>query len=176
MRPVGLAAGVGFTGLPILNDVARFPICGLPIFFGGLIPEPGWDGIDQYQAAMSGWTTQTFDHEGVRVLHLRQMGTSHKSIIHGRVRRGRSGYYMGSHPIWMIASALFHLRDYPYAVASLATLTGYFGAMFARTPRVNSLELIRFIRKKQLSTLKSMWRVSSACRSAANEGEISWQQ
>jgi poly-beta-1,6-N-acetyl-D-glucosamine synthase len=139
---------------------------------GGLIEEPGWDGIDQYQAAMLGWTTRTFDQESVCVLHLRQMGTSHKSIIHGRMRRGASGHYMGSHPVWMIASALFHVTDPPYVLASVSTLAGYFAAMLRGAQRINNPELIQFIRRKQISTLKSICRLSFARPKARNKGEF----
>jgi biofilm PGA synthesis N-glycosyltransferase PgaC len=143
---------------------------------GGLIEEPGWDGIDQYQAAFLGWTTRTFDGEGVRVLHLRQMGSSHRGLLHGRMRRGRSGYYMGSHPLWMIASALFHVLDSPFLLASLATLAGYFMALWRGASRVDNPELIQFLRKKQMSTLRSMWRAPLS-HSRRNGAEvISWQQ
>jgi biofilm PGA synthesis N-glycosyltransferase PgaC len=142
---------------------------------GGLVENAAWDGIDQYQAAMHGWSTRSFDDEGMRVLHLRQMGASHKGILHGRMRRGESGYFMGSHPLWMLASAAFHLRDVPYVLASAATLAGYFRAMWRQAPRVDRPELIQFIRRKQISTLISMWRpfISRGGRSAE---AISWQQ
>jgi glycosyltransferase involved in cell wall biosynthesis len=142
---------------------------------GGLIEEPGWDGIDQYQAAFSGWTTHTFDRDGMSVLHLRQMGSSHRGLLHGRARRGRSGYYMGSHPLWILASAVFHATDSPFLLASLATLAGYFRALWRGEPKVNNPELIHFIRKKQLSILRSKLRVIWPLR--RNNGEvISWQQ
>jgi biofilm PGA synthesis N-glycosyltransferase PgaC len=51
---------------------------------GGMVEHPCWDGIDQYQAAMHGWTTENLDREGLRVLHLRQMGSSDKGILQGR--------------------------------------------------------------------------------------------
>lgn len=143
---------------------------------GGLIEEPGWDGIDQYQAALAGWTTRTFDGEGVRVLHLRQMGASHRGILHGRMRRGRSGYYMGSHPAWMLASALFHIFDSPCVAASMATLAGYFGAWWQNAPRINNPALIGFIRKKQMSTLQSMWRIPFARLRGRTSEVVSWQR
>jgi poly-beta-1,6-N-acetyl-D-glucosamine synthase len=122
---------------------------------GGVIEEPGWDGIDQYQAAMHGWSTRTFDREGLRVLHLRPVGSSHKGVLHGRMRRGRSGYFMGSHPVWMLASAFFHICDPPSVIGSLFTLKGYFTCLWRRDPTINNPELIAFIRKKQLSLLRS---------------------
>jgi glycosyltransferase involved in cell wall biosynthesis len=143
---------------------------------GGLIEEPGWDGIDQYQAAFYGWTTRTFDREGMSVLHLRQMGSSHRGLLHGRARRGRSGYFMGSHPLWMLASAVFHASDSPFLLASLATLAGYFKAWGRSEPRINNPELIRFIRKKQLSILRSKLRVPFGLPKRNDSEVISWQQ
>lgn len=143
---------------------------------GGLIEEPGWDGIDQYQAAFCGWTTRTFDREGLNVLHLRQMGSSHRGLLHGRARRGRSGYYMGSHPLWMMASAVFHASDSPFLLASVATLVGYFKAWWRGDARVNNPDLIQFIRRKQLAVLGSKVRVRFGMSRRNNAEVISWQQ
>ena len=122
---------------------------------GGVIDEAGWDGIDQYQAALHGWSTRTFDGEGFRVLHLRPVGSSHKGVLHGRLRRGRSGYHMGSHPLWMLASSLFHLSDPPILLGSLFTLWGYFQAQCKGVPRIDNGRLIAFIRARQLAILRA---------------------
>jgi glycosyltransferase involved in cell wall biosynthesis len=122
---------------------------------GRLIEEPGWDGIDQYQAAMRGWSTQTFDGDGFSVLHLRPVGSSDRGVLRGRSRRGRSGYFMGSHPLWMLASAMFHIGDSPFILGSLFTLKGYFTALWSKDPKINNPELIAFIRRSQLSALRA---------------------
>ena len=143
---------------------------------GGPINEPGWDGTDQYQAAMSGWTTRTFDHQEVRVTHLRKMGSSYKSIVHGRLRRGTSGYFMGSHPLWMLASAFYHATDSPWVVSSVSTLAGYFMAMLRRGPRVENPVLIQFVRRKQLDKLKALCRHSMASVISAGSGVTLWRR
>ncbi len=61
---------------------------------GGLVPYAGWDGIDCFRAIMLGWETRTFTDPDLRIVHLRQMGSSHKSIFHGRVRRGKAMYLL----------------------------------------------------------------------------------
>jgi poly-beta-1,6-N-acetyl-D-glucosamine synthase len=123
---------------------------------GGLVNNPGWDGIDSYAAMMHGWETRTFDREPAKVIHLRRMGSSDRSIFHGRLRRGRSSYFMGSHPLWMVASAAYHVSDRPYCLASIFTLAGYFQAMLSRYPQLTDVRLRRFIQTRQLRTLASL--------------------
>lgn len=162
---LGIAAGQIYDVLP---DGRRAPLRSAPEMtagaikcwrracfdsINGLVNAPGWDGIDCYMAMMNGWQTRTFPDGDTAVLHLRWTGSSHKSLYHGQIRRGQSVYYMGSHPLWALASTAFHLLDRPFVLASLCTLYGYLSACLRGGPRIADERLRRFVRARQLSKL-----------------------
>lgn len=121
---------------------------------GGFVREVMWDGIDCHKARMLGWTPVSWDEPELRFDHLRPMGSSQQSIYTGRRRHGFGQYLMGTHPLFMIASAINRMRQRPFMLGGLAMLHGYFGAMPRRVPRHADAELVRFIRSYQLQALR----------------------
>lgn len=120
---------------------------------GGFVREVMWDGIDCHKARQLGWTPRSWDEPELRFDHLRPMGSSQNSIYTGRRRHGFGQYYMGTHPIFMIASAINKSRVPPYLLGGFAMLQGYFGAMLKRTTRQTDTDLQRFIRSYQWKAL-----------------------
>lgn len=102
---------------------------------GGFVRELMWDGIDGHRCRMLGWVAVSWDDAALNFHHLRPMGTSHKNWWTGRVRHGFGQYYMGTGPLYMLASAVFRLRHPPVVVGSAAMLWGYFRSMLTRKPR-----------------------------------------
>ena len=96
---------------------------------GGLVREVMWDGIDFHRARMFGWKTWSFREPNLRILHHRLMGSSHKNILHGRMRWGRGQWFMGTHPLYIIASGVFRMRERPFIVGGLLIIAGYFEGM-----------------------------------------------
>jgi hypothetical protein len=121
---------------------------------GGFVREVMWDGIDCHKARQLGWTPVSWDDPDLRFEHLRPMGSSQQSIYTGRRRHGFGQYYMGSHPLFLIASAVNRMRQPPYILGGLAMLQGYLGAVLRRAPRHGDAELVAFIRAYQLSALR----------------------
>lgn len=121
---------------------------------GGIEPSVGWDGIDCYQAMRRGWRTRTLDDPALEMLHLRRMGTSHKSILHGCARRGRGLRYNGAHPVWVLASATYRLLDRPYVLAGLAVLAGYVDASLRHAPQIPDEGFITYLRGWQMRKLR----------------------
>lgn len=121
---------------------------------GGFVKEVMWDGIDCHKARSLGWTPHSWDEPELRFTHLRPMGSSQQSIWTGRRRHGFGQYYMGTHPLFMIASAIFRMRDKPYVLGGLAMLHGYFGALLRGEDRQSDKDLIGFIRAYQLRALR----------------------
>ena len=60
---------------------------------------------------------------------------------------------MGSHPLFLIASAINKARQKPYVLGGFAMLLGYFGAMLRRADQHGDTELIAFIRDYQKRAL-----------------------
>jgi biofilm PGA synthesis N-glycosyltransferase PgaC len=121
---------------------------------GGFVREVMWDGIDCHKARQLGWTPVSWDDPELRFEHLRPMGSSQQSIYTGRRRHGFGQYYMGTHPLFIIASAVNRMRQPPFVLGGLAMLQGYFGAMLRGVPRHGDAELRAFIRAYQLQALR----------------------
>lgn len=121
---------------------------------GGFVREVMWDGIDCHKARQLGWTPVSWDEPELRFEHLRPMGSSQQSIYTGRKRHGFGQYYMGTHPLFMIASAFNRMRQPPFIVGGIAMLHGYFGAMLRGVARHQDVELVAFIRSYQLQALR----------------------
>ncbi len=120
---------------------------------GGFVKELMWDGIDTHRCRMMGWKAASWDEPNLTFIHLRPMGTSHKSWITGRIRHGRGQYFMGTSPLYMIASALYRVFHPPIIVGCAAMLWGYFKAMFTHGKRYNDPAFRRFLRSYQRACL-----------------------
>jgi len=116
---------------------------------GGFVRELMWDGIDTHRCRMWGWRAASWDGEHLKFVHLRPMGTSHKSWITGRIRHGRGQYFMGTGPFYMTASALYRLFHPPVVVGCLAMLYGYFRAMLRGQRRYDDPGFRAFLRAYQ---------------------------
>jgi len=120
---------------------------------GGFVREVMWDGIDTHRCRQLGWIASSSDAPELRFLHLRPMGTSHKNWWTGRARHGYGQYYMGTSPIWMLASALFRMSRPPIVIGGLAMLHGYLRSWLAGAPRYGDDEFRRFLRRYQIQCL-----------------------
>lgn len=121
---------------------------------GGFVHEVMWDGIDCHTARMKGWAPKSWDEEGLRFEHLRPMGSSQQSIYTGRRRHGFGQHYMGSDPLYFIATAINKMRHPPVVLGGLAMLQGYFSAMLWRSRQHADPALRAFIRDYQRRALR----------------------
>ena len=120
---------------------------------GGFVREVMWDGIDVHRCRQLGWIATSWDDVELRFLHLRPMGTSHKSWWTGRARHGSGQYFMGTGPLWMLATALFRMTRPPLVVGGIAMLYGYCRSFVTRAPRFGNEEFRRFLRSYHLRCL-----------------------
>lgn len=120
---------------------------------GGFVREIMWDGIDGHRCRQLGWIAASWDEPELRFAHLRPMGTSHKNWWTGRVRHGFGQYFMGTTPLYMLASAAFRMTRPPVLVGGLGMLHGYFRSMLVRAPRYGDGEFRRFLRRYQWASL-----------------------
>lgn len=120
---------------------------------GGFVREVLWDGIDTHRCRMLGWKAASWDDPDIRFTHLRPMGSSQKGVLTGRVRHGRGQYFMGTDPLYMLASAVFRMGKRPFVTGGAAMLWGYAKAAFQGIPRYGDEEFRRFLRHYQRQVL-----------------------
>ena len=124
---------------------------------GGFVREVMWDGIDFHRARMFGWRTRSFRDPDLRILHHRLMGSSHRNIYHGRTRWGRGQWFMGTHPLYIVASGVFRMRERPFVVGGLLIIAGYARAAWERAPRYDDPRFRRHLHAWQLKRLGLGW-------------------
>ncbi len=122
---------------------------------GGFVREVMWDGIDCHKARMLGWKAVSWRDPELEFEHLRPMGSSQQNIYAGRRRHGRGQYFMGTDPLYFLATAVNRMRYRPYLLGGLATLQGYLGAWWRGEAQLPDPELRAFIRAYQREVL---WR------------------
>jgi poly-beta-1,6-N-acetyl-D-glucosamine synthase len=120
---------------------------------GGFVRMVGWDGIDGHMCRLNGWIAMSIMDDELKVVHLRQMGSSDKGVMHGRMRGGQGKWRLGSSPWYLLATSVYRAFDKPYLIGSCAMVYGYFSAMVSRVERYNNSAYIRFLRKYEWSSL-----------------------
>jgi poly-beta-1,6-N-acetyl-D-glucosamine synthase len=140
---------------------------------GGFVRQVMWDGIDCHRCRMLGWVAESVDDEALRFIHLRPMGSSDKGIWTGRVRAGFGQYFMGTAPVYLVASTIFRLHKHPRVVGSVAMLWGYFSSALRGAARYDDREFRRFLRSYQYACLLLGKR--RATRKFDEEREAVWR-
>jgi glycosyltransferase involved in cell wall biosynthesis len=120
---------------------------------GGFVREVMWDGIDGHRCRQLGWIAASWSDPELRFVHLRPMGTSHRSWWTGRKRHGFGQYFMGTSPAYMLASAAYRMSRPPIVVGGIGMLYGYFASLLRRSPRYGDATFRRFLRRYQWSCL-----------------------
>ena len=121
---------------------------------GGFVREVMWDGIDCHRCRMLGWEARSDDDENLRLVHLRLMGSSFRSVYHGRLRWGRGQWFMGTHPLYLLGIAIYRTFERPRGLGGLCILAGYFGQLIRRAPRYDAPGFRRHLHAWQMGELK----------------------
>lgn len=120
---------------------------------GGFVTEVGWDIIDCHRCRMLGWRALAYNDEDLAFEHLRPMGSSYRSIWHGRLRHGFGQHFLGTHPLFMLASFVYRLNKAPVVIGALGMLCGYAMSWLQGKPRYRDLAFRRYLRRYQLRSL-----------------------
>lgn len=120
---------------------------------GGFVHGVMWDGIDCHRCRLLGWRAASYDAPELRFLHLRPMGSSHKSLWTGRTRHGFGQWFMGTGFPYMFASAVFRMSRPPLLVGGLGMLWGYVRSALRGERRYDDLEFRAFLRRYQRECL-----------------------
>jgi glycosyltransferase involved in cell wall biosynthesis len=126
---------------------------------GGLTPSKvgGADTIAEITARMRGWQTRSFSD--LRVLHYRQIGirTRSPNVWHARIHAGIFQYSMGYHWLFVLVRSLYKIFERPYLLGSILTLCGFSLANLQRKERAVSNEVVKYLRREQLSKLSRIF-------------------
>jgi hypothetical protein len=120
---------------------------------GGFVREVCWDGIDGHMCRMKGWIASSVRDRELRILHLRQLGSSHISLWHGRMRWGKGKYFMGSTLYYTVAVSLYRMCERPYLVGGLGILCGFLQATLTREARMTDPDYLRELRRFERQVL-----------------------
>jgi len=137
---------------------------------GGFVRQVMWDGIDCHRARMLGWMAESVADEPLRFVHLRPQGASQKGIWTGRVRAGFGQYFMGTAPLYYLASAVYRLLEHPAVIGSAAMLWGYASSALKGVPRYGDPAFRRFLRHYQHACLLRGKRAATAQLNQRQEG------
>jgi hypothetical protein len=124
-----------------------------------LVRHLGWDTIDEVKALYHGWQTESF--EDLKIIHHKVTG-----FKSGRLRwallLGRSDFYVGYHPLFMLAKMLKRLFEKPYIIGSIGIGYGFFICYFSNKKPILEKKIVQFLRREQLKTLlfqRSLWNM-----------------
>lgn len=120
---------------------------------GGFVREVMWDGIDGHRCRQLGWIAVSWDDPELRFVHLRPMGTSDKGFWRGRTRHGYGQWFMGTSPVYMLASAAYRMTRPPLLLGGAGMAWGYLRSMLQRAPRYADSDFRRFLRRYQWECL-----------------------
>ena len=113
---------------------------------GGFVRQVMWDGIDGHRCRQLGWIAVSWDDPDLRFVHLRPMGCQSQELVdRSRASRLRADIYMGTAPIYMIASGAYRMTRPPLVTGGLAMIHGYFKAMLEGQERYGDAEFRRFL-------------------------------
>ena len=136
---------------------------------GGFVQQVMWDGIDCHRARMLGWMAESVNDESLRFIHLRPQGASQQSIWAARARAGFGQYYMGTAPLYYLASAVYRAFEHPALIGSVAMLWGYTRSALKGLPRYEDREFRRFLRQYQYACLRRGKATATARLNARQE-------
>lgn len=123
---------------------------------GGFVREVMWDGIDCHKCRSLGWEAKSISDPQFAIIHLRQMGSSHKNILHGRRRWGKGQYFMGTSVPYILAITAYRMMERPWVSGGLNILFGYLWAAMTRYPRFQDQAFRRHLRNWQTQRLLNL--------------------
>ncbi len=104
---------------------------------GGFVKEVMWDGIAFHRCRMEGYRTRSFRDNDLMITDHRIMGSSDKSLFHGRVRWGKGQYFMGTHILYILASGIFRMIERPFFIGGFLIIGGFIKSYFKKEKRYN---------------------------------------
>ena len=178
-RYLGAASGKPFleeNGKLVAERTNDEMVCGQINFYrrqcfediGGFVREVHWDGIAFHRARMKGWKTRSIQHPDLNFIHKRLMGSSERGIIEGRMRWGKGQYFMGTHPLFILAITIYRMQEKPFIIGGLCIFIGYYKAYFSSMRRYEDLAFRKSLHAWQMERLKLGTRLEVIPSQASN--------
>ncbi|MFT7620275.1 MAG: biofilm PGA synthesis N-glycosyltransferase PgaC [Planctomycetota bacterium] len=120
---------------------------------GGFVENLLWDGIDYHRCRQRNWQTTNTRAPEMRLCHHRLMGSSDGNILRGRLRLGRGQWFMGTHPLYLLASAAWRLLEKPFIIGGVLIVVGYVKSMLTGIPRYEDQNFRKELHRWQLGRL-----------------------
>jgi hypothetical protein len=112
------------------------------------------DGIAEITARYHGWKTRSF--KGLPVLHHREVGAVGRSIFRVRFRNGLTEYVVGFSFTYHAIRAFSRVFERPYLIGAILLLSGYIWGSLSRRPKVIPCEIVKFMRREQMTKLLAL--------------------
>jgi glycosyltransferase involved in cell wall biosynthesis len=125
---------------------------------GGYVPLElgGEDAVMEVLARKYYWKVQTFPE--LKVFHHRRVATGkNRSMLAAKFREGRRDYLLGYHPLFYAAVCIYRAIDRPYLLGGVLRMCGYCWSILMREKRPVSVDFIKYLRREQMSRLKSLF-------------------
>jgi hypothetical protein len=124
---------------------------------GGLVPARlgGEDWIAEVMARMQGWEVESFDQ--LKVLHHKSGGLT-RGMSRERIRQGAADYSLGTHPLFEVLKCAKRIGEKPYLSGAMLRMASYLVSCARNDERSVSKELVAFLRKEQISRIRSFLR------------------
>ena len=120
----------------------------------GFVRQVMWDGIAYHRSRMAGWRTQSFRDPELMIYDHRLMGSSYKSVYHGRIRWGWGQYFMGTHPLYILAVGLYRMLERPFILGGVLIVLGYLKGWVTRAERYDHPGFRKSLKAWQFHRLK----------------------
>lgn len=120
---------------------------------GGFVRHVGWDSVDGHTCRLKGWIAQSIDTNDTALVHLRQMGSSDRGVLLGRIRGGRDKWFIGRSLPYVLITAVYRMTVPPYVIGAALMVWGYLLAMIRREPRYGDAEYRRFLRRYEWESM-----------------------
>ena len=117
---------------------------------GGVESVNGWDTIDELKAQMAGWRTRSFNE--LQIMHHRSTFSALGSF-QGWKKPGQFAYFLGYHPVYMLARCVWHMKEPPIGLRGVAMFWGYLQSWLEKAPVYGEKQVVAYLRRKQLRRL-----------------------
>lgn len=122
----------------------------------GFIPlkRGGEDSYAEVIARMKGWKVESFPN--LHVFH-HKVGLFVRGAMRESLRQGLVDYSLGSHPLFEFFKCIRRIGEKPYLIGAFIRMCGFVWPNLIQQPRLVSSEFIGYLRKEQLTLLKSFF-------------------